>query len=374
MTITNAARNQPIDVFVKNRRGEYAWKVKVVPKKDISAFTINSPEYHIDATTKSTPKEEFEKDLNLPVVKEGEVMTIERLVNELGPYIADVQKLTEQGRVKKDYPTKHKEITVDAKTHKKKTKITIEHHYKVVDTGKPQTVVFNLLGSRLNYPKPEVFSEDQYKKMATELDVEVAAIKAIVQQESKGHPFLENGLPQILYERRHFFKFAAYKKEDEAADVAAKAAGAKKRKPVKRKKYLTEYENPYPKFPEICFPTGDNYGADGLHQYEKLVSAANIDFEIALMSCSWGGFQILGEYYLSCGCATVIEFANKFLSGTDGQAEIFIAFMKKEKRGAVEGLKTHQWEKVAASYNGDSWRDKNPDYATNLGKYYAQFK
>lgn len=56
VTITNAARNQPIDVFVKNRRGEYAWKAQIVPKKDMSAFTIVSPEYHLEATTQLTPQ------------------------------------------------------------------------------------------------------------------------------------------------------------------------------------------------------------------------------------------------------------------------------------------------------------------------------
>jgi hypothetical protein len=49
-TIQNAARGQPVDVLVKNRRGEYVWKATVTPQKDISAFTIVSPEYHLEAT------------------------------------------------------------------------------------------------------------------------------------------------------------------------------------------------------------------------------------------------------------------------------------------------------------------------------------
>ncbi|WP_244137676.1 hypothetical protein [Burkholderia sp. BCC1644] len=157
VTVTNAARNQPIDVFVRNRRGEYAWKTKIVPTKDISAFTIVSPEYHLEATTRLTPKDEFEQDLNLPVVKAGEIMTIERLICDFGPYIGWTQKVTEQGRVNKDFPKKNKEVTVDPKSHKKKTKITIEHRYKVVDTGKPNTVTLSVFGSRLSYPNPDFF-------------------------------------------------------------------------------------------------------------------------------------------------------------------------------------------------------------------------
>lgn len=45
-------------------------------------------------------------------------------------------------------------------------------------------------------------------------------------------------------------------------------------------------------YPDLCFPNGkDNYGAGGLHQYEKLVRAASLDFEVALRACSWGGIS-----------------------------------------------------------------------------------
>lgn len=369
VTIQNATRGQPIDVMVKNHRGEYVWKATVIPKMDISAFTIVSPEYHLNATTKLDPKEEMEQDLELPVVKQGEVMTIERFLKDFGPYVGWSQKVTEQGQIRKDFPVKHREVIENPKTHKKKTHITIEHHYKVVDYGKPRAIVFNVLGSRLNYPSPENFSEDQFKTIAKKLGVEVAAVKAIVQQEAKGHPFLENGLPPILYERKRFYDLAILKIEAQKKQPVDHKAG-KKEQHVKK----ARPENPYPGYPDLCFPEGDNYGAGGLHQYEKLVRAAKLDPETALKACSWGGFQIMGEYYLSCGCSTVYDFVNKFLSGTDAQVEIFIEFMKNLKSDAIDGLKSHNWEAVAASYNGNNWKKINPDYASNLGKFYDQFK
>jgi len=369
VTIQNATRGQSIDVMVKNHRGEYVWKAAVIPKKDISAFTIVSPEYHLEATTKLDAKEELEQDLQLPVVKNGEVLTIERFLKDFGPYVGWSQKVTEQGQIRKDFPVKHKQVTEDPKTHKKKTHITIEHHYKVIDYGKPRAVVFNVLGSRLNYPSPENFSEDQFKNMATQLDVDVAAIKAIVRQESNGHPFLENGLPPILYERHHFYRLAIEKKADLAKQSADQKVGTKQKSTKK-----SAPENPYPGYPDLCFPQGGNYGPGALHQYEKLVRATKLDTEIALKACSWGGFQILGEYFLKCGCSTIYEFVDKFMSGTDGQVAIFIDFMKNIKPKAVEGLKNHNWAVVAASYNGADWQTTNPDYANNLSKYYDQFK
>ncbi|ACC71110.1 N-acetylmuramidase family protein [Paraburkholderia phymatum] len=361
LTIQNAARNQPIDVLVKNQRGEYVWKATVTPKKDISAFTIVSPEYHLEATTKLTPTEELQQNLDLPVVQQGEVMTIARLVHDFGPYIGWSQKVTEQGRVKKDFPEKKKDVTEDPVTHKKKTKITIEHHYKVVDTGKPQTVALNVLGSRLSYPKSILLTDDHFSYLANSLGCEAAAIKALSKQETVGkgmwqpdHGFDKNGLPRILYERH---KFYAYTMPDTNKNS--------KNKPV----------SPYAKkYPDICNPASGGFGKEGLHQYERFCRAASLDMEAAAKSSSWGAFQILGEAYDGCGFSSAVDFANQHMKGIDEQVKVFEAFMKNVKPQAVKALKDKKWEDVATYYNGGNWRKKNPDYAKNLGDFYASFK
>lgn len=349
ITIHNAARNQPIDVLVKNRRGEYVWKATVTPKKDISAFTIVSPEYHIEATTQLDGKGDLEQDLDLPAVKESEIMTIERLVNVFGPYIGWTQKVTEQGEVRRDRPVKHKATTVYPATHNKTTSITIEHHYKVVNTGKARTILFNALGSRLNYPKKSDFTEDQYRHAATELSVEVAAVKAIVMQESGGHGYMDNGLPLIRYERKIFHDLARVK---------------------------LHTPNPFPAYPNLCFPQSGGYEdkLGPMHQYERLVRAARLDFELALRATSWGGFQIMGENFRACGCHSVFEFVDRFMSSTDEQIDLFISFMKNAKPLATEGLRAHDWAKVAGNYNGKAWQTSNPNYASNLEKFYNEFK
>ncbi|GAB2868290.1 N-acetylmuramidase family protein [Paraburkholderia jirisanensis] len=367
-TIQNAARGQPVDVLVKNRRGEYVWKATVTPQKDISAFTIVSPEYHIEATTRLDSKEALEQNLDLPLVKHGEVMTIERFLKDFGPYVGWSHKVTEQGQVIKDFPVKRKETIENPQNHKKKTHITVEHHYRVIDQGKPRTILFNILGSRLNYPSSESFSEDQFKNMAKQLDVEVAAIKAIVQQESKGHPFLENGLPPILYERTHFYDLAMKKQVALNKSAAHQHVGKNEKLPKAH-----GIENPYPGHPDLCFPKPGTYGPAGLHQYEKLIHATKLDSEVALQACSWGGFQILGEYFSQCNCSTIHEFVNKSMSGTPGQIEIFIEFMRNMKPEAVRALRNREWEAVAGSYNGQNWRNANPNYAINLRKYYDKF-
>lgn len=62
------------------------------------------------------------------------------------------------------------------------------------------------------------------------------------------------------------------------------------------------------------------------------------------------------------------------MSGSEGQAEIFVLFMKNVKPHGVEALRAHSWEDVAAAYNGRDWQNTNPDYAKNLKYFYEKFK
>ncbi|WP_244114690.1 N-acetylmuramidase family protein [Burkholderia cepacia] len=366
-TITNAARNQPIDVFVKNRRGEYAWKAKIVPKTDISAFTIVSPEYHIEATTKLTPKDEFEQNLNLPVVKNGENMTIQRLVTEFGPYIAFTQAVTEQGRVKKDFPTTTKEDVVDPKTKKKKTKLKVEHHYKVVNTGTPRAILFNVLGSRLNYPKTLEISEERFAQVAKDLSCEVAAIKAVAMTESHGLGFCDNGLPKIRYERHIFFRALLPKKKRNEKDS------------------LVQKEvNPFPQYPNLCFPKRGGYSEGEtddrgwkslsdeqvMYQYERFLRACALNQDAAIMACSWGAFQVLAIYWEEMGYASPMALADQTMKGADEQFDLFVAYVRMNQN-ALDALREKNWEDFSYYYNGPGY---SADYPKSMKDFYAKFK
>jgi len=62
------------------------------------------------------------------------------------------------------------------------------------------------------------------------------------------------------------------------------------------------------------------------------------------------------------------------MSGSDGQMNIFILFMKNVKPAGVKALRAHNWEEVASAYNGRNWKSSNPDYAKNLEEFYDKFK
>ena len=350
-TIRNAVRGQPIDVLVKKRDGQYEKKLTVTPKKDFNAYTVASPEYHFSATTKLTPKDEMEVDLHIPVVKEGEIMTVERLFKEFIPFLTAAEKVTEEGMVIKDYPTKKKVVDPDSKPDKKghkKTKILIEHHYKAVKTGKPSTFTVNILPSRINYPSPAEFSDEQFRSVAKALDCEVAVIRAIALTESKNQPFEKNGLPKILFERNHFWGFTAPEPD----------------------KHGKTPPHPYAQYSDICSPTSGGYKG-GLAEWVRLLQAAQLDFDSALKSASFGGFQILGEYYVQLGYSSPAAFVDDFMASTDKQMVILQNFFKTVKKSALPYLKTKNWEKITGYYNGFDWPEHNPDYPQNMADNYA---
>ena len=39
----------------------------------------------------------------------------------------------------------------------------------------------------------------------------------------------------------------------------------------------------------------------------------------------------------------------------------------------IKAMRGKNWEKIAELYNGKNWKKTNPDYATNLKKYYEEY-
>jgi hypothetical protein len=348
LTLTMAKRGQKISIFVKKRSGKFDLKGIVTPTRDINAYTIKSPELHLESTTKLTPKQELEEELNIPTIKVGEVMTVERLFGDLAPYIGSVQIVTEVGKITKDFPTKKTTVHTDETTGKKEKTVEIEHHFKVVKTDKPHTIALNLLGSKLNYPTSTIIAESQYAAIAKELNCEVAAIKAIVKNETKNEAFFANGLPSILFERHIFYENT---------------------KPTKG-------SHPFAKFPDICKPSVGGWGASGIFQYERLIKAAKLDKNAALRSCSWGAFQVIADPYEILGYDNPSQIANECMASMDGQIKLFIGFMKmKDKEvSIIKHIKNKDWEKVASAYNGKYWKTTNPNYASDLEQHYNEEK
>ena len=73
----------------------------------------------------------------------------------------------------------------------------------------------------------------------------------------------------------------------------------------------------------------------------------------ALMSASWGMFQIMGFNHKACGFASVHDFVRAMSQSPQAQLLAFVGFV--EQRGLVPFLREHRWGDFARRYNGPGY-------------------
>lgn len=215
---------------------------------------------------------------------------------------------------------------------------------------------------------------------AKELKCEPGLIYAIARQESAHSSFIKLGnrtVPSILYERHQFSKYSNRQYDDKYPDISSRQAYHK----TKRKKVIIKGEKGKKDkviYEVIDIKTGeaavadDIYGSSGLHQYKRLVKAYQLDKEAALKACSWGKFQIMGFNHETAGYNDVFDFVKEMSTGDPAHIRAFLKFAKSNKV-LLNGLREKDFEKISTGHNGDSWRDVNPQYASNLEEFYKEY-
>lgn len=190
-----------------------------------------------------------------------------------------------------------------------------------------------------------ILTDADFARAAKELDVEIAAIRAVAEVEAAGAGFLPDGRPAILYEAHVFHK-----------ETGGKHASAKDRRGV-----------------ALSSPSWNQklYGATGAAQHNRYEDARALDADAANKACSWGTFQILGQNHKVCGFNTSQEFVDAMWTG--GASAHLDAFVKFIKGNNLDGaLRNKQWAAFARGYNG-------PAYAANaydkkMASAYARWK
>ncbi|WP_049854687.1 N-acetylmuramidase domain-containing protein [Dickeya fangzhongdai] len=170
-------------------------------------------------------------------------------------------------------------------------------------------------------------SEELYLNAARELNCEVAAIKAVVMTETAlNSAFLSPGKPKILYERHYFHSLTQGR-----------------------------YDRSHPDISGLPYPA---YGSYNL-QYERLETAMTLDRKAALMSASWGAFQIMGRNYKTAGFDDIESFVSA-MKNINGQVFAFINHIKNTP-ALLTALQNKDWEKFARLYNGPDYKKKEYD-------------
>ena len=89
-------------------------------------------------------------------------------------------------------------------------------------------------------------------------------------------------------------------------------------------------------------------------RYALLERAKLIDEDAALMSCSWGGGQVMGSHWEDLGYPSVQAFVAKARSGFAGQLEIMCQFIV--KNGLGDEIERLDFAGFARGYNGPNFR------------------
>lgn len=175
-------------------------------------------------------------------------------------------------------------------------------------------------------------TDNDYKKVAEELGIDIATMKAVVEIEagSAHQGFAEPGIPLVNFDLVIFKRFM-------------RKAG---------KSYAK-----YTKSAAFQRPNTKKYGSYGKAQWARLESARKINKEIAEKATFWGMFQIGGFNWKQCGCKSLDEFISRMSESEAEQLELFAQFCK--TNNLVRYLKAHDWNNFAYRYNGPGYKKRN---------------
>ncbi|MCP8687760.1 N-acetylmuramidase domain-containing protein [Marinobacterium sedimentorum] len=181
-----------------------------------------------------------------------------------------------------------------------------------------------------------LLSQADIEAAARVLGVDLACVHAVKAVESRGHGFLEDGRPVILYERHVMRKRLAQNGVD-----------------ANRIAQLAE------RHPALVNKTPGGYKGGATEHY-RLQLARGIDDTSALESCSWGLFQIMGYHWQALEYASIHDFVDRMQRSEGEQLDAFVRFVAADAKlhTALQGL---NWTEFARRYNGPAYRKNKYD-------------
>ena len=184
----------------------------------------------------------------------------------------------------------------------------------------------------------KLLKDSDYTAAAARLKVSELAIRVFGAVEGRGVGYLKNGKPKILFERHRMYAYLRLKK---GAAFANKMA-------VER--------------PNIVNKKSGGYQGNEA-EYVRLELAKQIDVECALMSASWGQFQIMGENWKELGYTSAQDFVDQQFASESFQLEAFIRFIEwktgiidDKKVKLIDALRAENWDAVFTLYNGPNYK------------------
>ena len=181
-------------------------------------------------------------------------------------------------------------------------------------------------------------------RAAKDLGCSLPALQAVVEVESAGRGFLADGRVKCLFEGHVFWRYTKGRYEQSHPDLC------------------------YQKWTKEHYSRGPNADVRGDGELIRLALAMQLNRTAALMSASYGAFQIMGFNFALCGYTDVRAFYNAMCLSAEKQLRAFCAYIKEV--GLADELRDRRWVDFARKYNGPAW-EKN-DYAGKMGRAYLK--
>ncbi|WP_447956317.1 N-acetylmuramidase domain-containing protein [Vreelandella sp. EE7] len=181
---------------------------------------------------------------------------------------------------------------------------------------------------------------------ANRLEIELAAILAVNEVESRGQGFHSggprDGQPIILFERHIMHRRLQHHGIDPAPHQRAQ--------------------------PDIVNTSAGGY-IGGYLEHDRRDRAGNIHSAASIESASWGLFQIMGFHWELLGYDSAEHFATSMGIYESHQLDAFVRFI--EADSAIHAaLRRHDWVDFARRYNGPNYAAN--DYDTRLAAAYRR--
>lgn len=194
-------------------------------------------------------------------------------------------------------------------------------------------------------------SEQDLIDFAEKFDLELAAVKAVNEVESRGKGFLNDGRPQILFEGHIFWK------QLEKRGLNPEDFVSERTKNVLYKKWTKAHYD------------------GGAQEYDRLEKAAGMSdkdevHDAAYASASYGAFQIMGFHYESLGYPSVDAYVAHMYTHEKAHLEAFGLFC--EANNLLRHLRSKNWTEFARRYNGPGFAQNK--YDEKLQKAYLKYK
>jgi hypothetical protein len=174
--------------------------------------------------------------------------------------------------------------------------------------------------------QPKYLSEEDFISAAKILKCDVPAIKAVAKVESSGNGFLSDGRIKVLFEGHVFHRYTKGKFANSHPTIC------------------------YPKWTTKFYVKGKSTDIRGDGELKRLEQAMALDRRTALMSASYGKFQIMGFNFTVCGYIDVEDFYEAMQVSEGEQLKAFCEYVIHNHMD--DELPSHHWTAFAKRYNG----------------------